>query len=87
MIFPLAITFDQPVMPILPINLKCVSIQGSLVSSRQNLRELFVFAAQKKITAPMVKYPLSVQGIETAMQELRDGKVRYRAVLVRDLGF
>lgn len=83
-IFPLAVTFDQPPMPILPINLKGVSIQGSLVSSRQNLRDLFAFAAQKKITANVVKYPLNIVGIERAMQELRDGKVRYRAVLVRE---
>lgn len=84
-IFPLAVTFEQPPMPILPMNLKGVRLQGSLVASRQNLRDLLKFAAQKKITATVMKYPLNIEGIEAAMQDLRDGKVRYRAVLVRDL--
>jgi D-arabinose 1-dehydrogenase-like Zn-dependent alcohol dehydrogenase len=44
---------------------------------------LVQFAAEKKIVPTSMKFSLDSEGIEEAMQTLRDGKMRYRGVLVR----
>ncbi|PLB46105.1 GroES-like protein [Aspergillus steynii IBT 23096] len=81
-IYHMAVSFDTTPVPTLPLLSKGVRIQGSFITSRNNLQELLEFAARKKIRPMVVKYPFGVEGIENAMQDLRDGKVRYRAVLV-----
>ena len=39
------------------------------------------FAARHDIRPIIERFPLSKTGVEESMQKLRDGKVRYRAVL------
>lgn len=83
-IYPLTVAFEPAAVPMLEILFKGIRIQGSLVASRDAMRSLLEFAARKNITPTIMTYPLNVKGIESAMQDLRDGKVRYRAVLVRE---
>lgn len=80
-IYPLTVAFEPSPIPLLELVFKGIKIQGSLVASRDAMRSLLDFAARKKIYPTIQKYPLNVKGIESAMQDLRDGKVRYRAVL------
>ncbi len=40
------------------------------------------FAAKHDIKPQIEKFPLSQAGVVAAMQNLRDGKIRYRGVLV-----
>jgi len=82
-IYPLTVDFAPSSVPLLLMNVKGVRIQGSLVASRHSLRSLIQFAAEKKIVPNIMKFPLNSAGIEEAMQTLRDGKMRYRGVLVR----
>jgi D-arabinose 1-dehydrogenase-like Zn-dependent alcohol dehydrogenase len=84
-VYPLTVTFEHPQIPILSMNIQGISIQGSFVASRQTIRELLEFASRKNIKPIIEKFPLSTDGIEQAMQKLRDGDIRYRAVLVRGL--
>ena len=64
------------------MNLNGVRIQGSLVASRQCTRELLEFAAEKQIRPTIMTFPMTKDGIETAIESLSTGKIRYRAVLV-----
>jgi D-arabinose 1-dehydrogenase-like Zn-dependent alcohol dehydrogenase len=59
-------------------------VQGSLTSSRDTLRKLLEFAHRKNIKPTIMTYRLNEEGIEHALHDLKDGKVRYRAVLVKE---
>lgn len=83
-IYLLTVQFTPLTIPPTPLVLNGIRIQGSLVASRQGLRNLVKFAAEKKITPTTMKFPLTRDGVENAMQTLREGRMRYRAVLVRD---
>ncbi|PYH92145.1 alcohol dehydrogenase [Aspergillus ellipticus CBS 707.79] len=83
-IYPLTVAFEPAPVPMLGLVFRGVRIQGSLVASRQSIRSLLEFAARKNITPTIMKFPLTTEGIEEAMQTLRDGKMRYRGVLVRE---
>ncbi|KAL4923888.1 NAD(P)-dependent alcohol dehydrogenase [Aspergillus undulatus] len=82
-IYPLTVSFEPAKIPTLDLLFKGVRVQGSLVASRQSIRGLLKFAAAKKIYPTIMTFPLSKEGIEEAMAALREGKIRYRAVLVR----
>ncbi|GAB1193879.1 hypothetical protein APSETT444_003114 [Aspergillus pseudonomiae] len=83
-IYPLTVDFKPSAVPLLFMCAKGIRIQGSLVASRKSLKSLLQFAADKKIEPTIMKFPLNEAGIEEAMQTLRDGKMRYRGVLVRE---
>lgn len=78
------LTVDMTPSPInlLWLNPKAGSIQGSLFTSRVGLRNMLAFCDKNSITPQIQKYNLDGEGITKAMQDLRDGKVRYKAVLV-----
>lgn len=81
-IYPLTVDEAPSLVPLLTMNEKGVRIQGSKVASRGSLRSLMQFVAEKKITPTTMTFPLNREGVETAMQTLRDGSMRYRGVLV-----
>ncbi|KAH8423693.1 NAD(P)-dependent alcohol dehydrogenase [Aspergillus melleus] len=83
-IYHMAVSFEPTPVPTLPLLSKGIRIQGSFITSRNNLQELLEFAARKGIRPAVVKYPFGVEGIQTAMRNLREGKVRYRGVLVKE---
>lgn len=82
-IYPLTLKLGPSTVPMPLMNGKGIRIQGSLVASRHGLRSLLQFAADKKITPTIMTFTLDKDGIEDAMQTLRDGKMRYRGVLIR----
>ncbi|KAE8388709.1 chaperonin 10-like protein [Aspergillus alliaceus] len=83
-IYPLTVDFKPSAVPLLYMNGKGIRIQGSLVASRKSLKTLLQFAAEKNIEPTLMKFPLNEAGIEDAMKTLREGKMRYRGVLVRE---
>ncbi|KAJ5591447.1 Polyketide synthase enoylreductase [Penicillium hispanicum] len=82
-IYPLTVDFKPSLVPLLYMNTKGIRIQGSLVASRRSLRSLMQFAADKKIAPTSMTFPLTHSGLEKALETLRNGKMRYRGVLVR----
>ncbi|KAJ5902854.1 hypothetical protein N7495_003382 [Penicillium taxi] len=82
-IFPLTVDHSNAPIPLLSLNNHGIRIQGVFVGSRASARSLVEFAAEKKITPTLMKFPLDKGGIEDAMEVLRTGKMRYRGVLVR----
>lgn len=83
-IYPLTASMEPTPVPLTLLSMSGIKIQGSLVASRNSIRELLEFVARKNIKPTIMKYPFTTEGVEQAMQELRDGKVRYRAVLVKE---
>lgn len=83
-IYPMTVSLAETPVPFLALNDRGVRIQGSLVASRQNIRELIEFCNRKKISPTIMKFPMTPDGIENAMQKLRNGEIKYRAVLVRE---
>lgn len=83
-IYPLTATFELSKIPTLELYFKGVRIQGSLVASRNSIRTLLDFASKNKITPTIMTFPLTIAGIEEAMDTLREGKLWCRGVLVRE---
>lgn len=80
-IYPLSVSNDEFRMPYLPLLYYELSIQGSLVSSRQLHRDMLDFAAMHNIRPIIEKFDMSVDGITECMAKLDAGKIRYRGVL------
>jgi D-arabinose 1-dehydrogenase-like Zn-dependent alcohol dehydrogenase len=81
-IYPLTVSFTDLVIPMMPIVLGGINIQGSVVSSRSAQKKMLNFAARNHITPIVETFPLSKSGVEDGMAWLREGKMRYRGVLV-----
>ncbi|KAI5782322.1 chaperonin 10-like protein [Peziza echinospora] len=80
-IYPLTVSHGDLTIPYMPLIRNELKIQGSLVASRQIHRDMLQFAALHKIQPVIEKFHMDVEGIETCMGRLRDGKIRYRGVL------
>lgn len=84
-IFPLGASSGNLSIPYMPIIMKGLRIQGVLVAARNVHNKMLQFAAFHGIKPIIETFPLSVEGIEEAMEKLKKGQVRYRGVLVAAL--
>ena len=55
---------------------------GTNVADTPSMNAMLQFAAKNGIKPQIEKFPLTLTGVKDAMQKLRDGKMRYRGVLV-----
>lgn len=81
-ILPLTVSEGDFVFPQNPLILGGYTVHGIAVSARAVHRHMLAFAAQHNIKPIVMKFPMTEDGIEKAMGTLRDGKMRYRGVLV-----
>ncbi|CAK5270547.1 unnamed protein product [Mycena citricolor] len=81
-IYPLTVSQDNLSIPSLPLILGGINIQGSTVAGRSVHRRMLDFAARNHIEPIIEKFSMTKEGVEEGMSRLRDGKIRYRAVLV-----
>ncbi|KAJ7734693.1 chaperonin 10-like protein [Mycena olivaceomarginata] len=81
-IYPLTISFTDLVIPMMSIVLVGIKIQGTAVAARSVHKRMLDFAARNHITPVIEKFPLTKSGVEEGMARLREGKMRYRGVLV-----
>lgn len=81
-VFPLTVSQGNFEFPHLPMNATGITIQGVLVSARATHRKMLEFSAKHAIKPIVQEFPMTEQGIEEAMSTLRDGKMRYRGVLI-----
>jgi D-arabinose 1-dehydrogenase-like Zn-dependent alcohol dehydrogenase len=84
-IYALTVDMEEIKFPYLPLFMKTLRIQGSLPAARGSQREMLEFAARHRIRPIVMTFPLNLDGIEEAMEALRQGKMRYRGVLVHDM--
>ncbi|SPQ23284.1 e368fd3f-62e2-4f89-ad8b-6e1dbbb18424 [Thermothielavioides terrestris] len=81
-IYPLSVSTDNLVIPYMPLLLKGITVQGSLVATRSVHREMLEFAAVHGVRPIVETFPMTEEGIKEAVDRLAQGKVHYRAVLI-----
>ncbi|PQE06725.1 Alcohol dehydrogenase protein [Rutstroemia sp. NJR-2017a BBW] len=81
-IYPLTVSFKNFEIPYMPLILNGIAVQGSLVAPRSLHRQMLEFAALHNIRPIVEKFPMTEEGIKTAMEKLDAGNVYYRAVLM-----
>ncbi|KAI1471733.1 GroES-like protein [Daldinia caldariorum] len=80
-IYPLSVASGNLEIPYLPLVLNGLAVQGSLVAPRRLHREMLAFAALHGIRPITETFPLTEEGVRTAVEKLERGDVRLRAVL------
>lgn len=80
--FPLTISTEA--LPLSPLALisGSISVIGASVAHTASTRIMLEFAAKHGVKPQIEKFPMTQAGVTDAMQKLRDGKMRYRGVLV-----
>ncbi|VUC22922.1 unnamed protein product [Clonostachys rosea] len=81
-VFPL--TMSPAEISISPMTLILGNIQiiGSGIASPSSVRAMLAFAARQNIRSQIEEFPMTKDGIVEAVKKLRDGKMRYRGVMV-----
>ena len=83
-IYPLTLSAGDLQIPYTPFLFTGLRIQASIVAPRVIYKRMLKFAAFHKVGATLQQYRLDEAGIEKAMADLREGKIRYRGVLCAD---
>jgi D-arabinose 1-dehydrogenase-like Zn-dependent alcohol dehydrogenase len=81
-LYPLTISFDSPPIPMLPLVVGGLRLQGSAGAPRAQIRKMLQFASEHQIKPMIMTFELNKEGVELGMKTLREGKMRYRGVLV-----
>ncbi|KAJ7440196.1 putative NADP-dependent alcohol dehydrogenase C 2 [Mycena latifolia] len=81
-IYPLTVSFSPLVIPSLPVLVAGITIQSSAVAARSAHKKMLEFAARHHIEPVIERFPMTLGGVKEGMARLREGKMRYRAVLV-----
>ncbi|KAH9887792.1 GroES-like protein [Xylariomycetidae sp. FL2044] len=75
---------DLDKVPYMPLIMGGISIRGSLVASRAEHRRMLDFAALHGVRPVAETFPMTEDGAGRAVEKLRKGEVKYRAVLVAE---
>ncbi|KAJ6625776.1 chaperonin 10-like protein [Mycena sp. CBHHK59/15] len=81
-IYPLTVSSGDLAIPVIPVVAQGLTVQGSSVASRAVHKKMLEFAARHGIRPIIERFPMTKSGVEEGMAKLRDGKMRYRGVLV-----
>ena len=81
-VYPLTISFGAEPIPMLSLIINGRRIQGSAGAPRAELRKMLQFCVDHDIKPTIMTWPLNEKGVEDAMRTLREGRMRYRGVLV-----
>ncbi|KAI6042531.1 NADP-dependent alcohol dehydrogenase [Pisolithus marmoratus] len=81
-IFPLTVTQGDFSIPHMSLASKGLRIQGGFCPSRALHVKMLRFAALHGIKPVIQKFPLTLEGVQEAIDKLEKGQIRYRGVLV-----
>jgi D-arabinose 1-dehydrogenase-like Zn-dependent alcohol dehydrogenase len=81
-LYPLTIDFGKTPIPMLSVIVEGISIQGSATAPHFQQQKMLEFAVKNNIRPVTMEWPMTAEGITEALQVLRDGKMRYRGVVV-----
>ena len=59
-----------------------LTVRGISAAPVASVRAMLTFAAKHGIKPQIERFPMTQDGVTEAMQKLREGKMRYRGVLV-----
>ncbi|KAJ7163923.1 NADP-dependent alcohol dehydrogenase [Mycena crocata] len=76
------ISENDLVIPSMPVVMRGIVIQGAAVASRGGQVKMLDFAALHGVKPIIECFQMSKEGREEAMAKLREGRLRYKAVLV-----
>ena len=65
-----------------PLILQGLTVQGSVVAARAIHKQMIDFSALHGIAPIIQKFPMTKEGITEAMDQLNNGNMRYRGVLI-----
>lgn len=82
LLFPLTISTEQLKLSSLDLILQNLRVIGQATAATVSIREMLRFAAKQNIRPIIETFPLTKEGVEESMAKLREGKMRYRGVLV-----
>ncbi|KAF7289570.1 hypothetical protein HMN09_01319000 [Mycena chlorophos] len=83
-IYPTTVTGDDLPVPIMPLIARGISIQGTAGANRGVYYRMLDFAKRNNIRAIVERFPMTLDGVHEGMRKLREGRMRYRAVLVAE---
>lgn len=83
-IYPLTAFEKDVTYPHLALIFSGVTIQGTMVATKQGYVDMLRFCVQHKIRPANQEYPMTAAGIEACHRDLKAGKMRYRGVLVAE---
>ncbi|KAH6618393.1 NADP-dependent alcohol dehydrogenase [Chaetomium sp. MPI-SDFR-AT-0129] len=82
LVFPLTISMEHLKVSPLDLVIYGLKIVGSATAPTASTRAMLRFAGKQGIKPIIEKFPLTQAGVVNAMTKLREGKMRYRGVLV-----
>ncbi|KAJ7646951.1 putative NADP-dependent alcohol dehydrogenase C 2 [Roridomyces roridus] len=83
-IYPLTVSPENLSIPSLPLIARGIKVQGSVGSTRGVTLRMLDFVVRNKIEPVVELLPFTKAGVEEGMARLREGSVRYRAVLAAE---
>ncbi|KAE9398199.1 NADP-dependent alcohol dehydrogenase [Gymnopus androsaceus JB14] len=84
MIFPLTFGDGDLTVPNAGTIQNGISISGTMIATRFMQNKLLEFAGRNDVHVVAEKFPMTVEGANAALERLKEGKMRYRAVLSWD---
>lgn len=81
MIIPLTVHFSDFKINQYQLLAKGIRIQGTVISSRVEIKRMLAFLARQNVRPRIMTFPLNKEGIESSIKVLEEGKMRYRGVL------
>ncbi|KAF5361139.1 hypothetical protein D9758_009034 [Tetrapyrgos nigripes] len=81
-IIPLTVDQGDLTVPYTQHVLTGMTLQGSAISPRLEQQKMLDFAARNEIHVMAEKFPLTLKGVNEAVEKLKSGKMRYRGVLI-----
>ncbi|KAJ4263406.1 hypothetical protein NW762_006225 [Fusarium torreyae] len=75
---------DELRVPYMELVMNAISIRGSLPAPPRLHQEMLQFAAFQRVLPTVQTFPFTEDGINEAMDKLRKGKIRYRAVVAQE---
>lgn len=81
-IIPLSAPSTDISLPSTPVFFDGYKLQSSLVASRQVHDDMLAFSAHHGVRPVIEKFAFSEKGFKEALGKLKEGKLRYRGVLV-----
>lgn len=81
-IFPLTIGPGNLTLPNMPLLLNGITVQGSVLAPTKVHERMLAFAASHDVKPKVHKFPMTRDGIVEAFSVLKEGKMRYRGVLI-----
>jgi len=78
----LTVDFGKTPIPLLPLIVEGRSIQGVATATHAQQQKMLQFAVDHNVRPQIMEWPMTAEGITTALDVLKEGKMRYRGVVV-----